>query len=207
MRTWPPSATSTCPGGSFSTPARPVPPGTYWSARYASIASGSTSCETPGSVSSAFSSEANASEPSGSCVQSRGFLPTPVPGEHEPLARPVPQCDREHARQVLGEPDPVLLVEVRDDGRVAGAADLVAALAELLAQLEEVVDLAVEDADDVTGLVLDRLAAGDEVDDLQAPVTEHAAAETVDRALVRPAMEERGVHPLDQGRVRRAGGC
>ena len=66
---------------------------------------------------------------------------------------------------------------MRDDGRVAGAADLVAALAELLAQLEEVVDLAVEDADDVAGLVLDRLAAGDEVDDLQPPVAEHAPAE------------------------------
>ncbi len=76
-----------------------------------------------------------------------------------------------------------------------------------LAQLEEVVDLAVEDGDDVTGLVPDRLAAGDEVDHLQAPVTEHAAAEAVDRALVRPAMEERGVHPLDEGCVRRAGGC
>ena len=70
-------------------------------------------------------------------------------------------------------------------GRVAGAADLVPASCELLAELEEVVDLAVEDADDVTGLVLDRLAAGDEVDDLQAPVAEHAAAERVDRALVR----------------------
>ena len=86
-------------------------------------------------------------------------------------------------------------------------ADLVAALAELFAQLEEVVDLAVEDADDVAGLVLDRLAARDEVDDPQPPVAEHAPAEAVDGALVRPAVDERGVHPLHEGRVRRARGC
>ena len=56
--------------------AGPCPPGTYWSARYASSAAGSSSRETPGSRSSAFSSEANASVPSGSRVQSSGFLPT-----------------------------------------------------------------------------------------------------------------------------------
>ena len=102
---------------------------------------------------------------------------------------------------------PVLLVEVRDDGRVAGAADLVAALAELLAKLEEVVDLAVEHGDDVSGLVLDGLAARDEVDDLQPPVPEHATAERVHRAFVGAAMEERGVHPLDDGPVSLARGC
>ena len=108
---------------------------------------------------------------------------------------------------MLGERRPVLLVEVGDDGRVACAPDLVAAFTQLLAELEEVVDLTVEDADDVAGLVRDGLAARDEVDDPQAPVPEHAAAEAVDGALVRAAVDERGVHPLDKRRVRRAGGC
>ena len=51
---------------------------------------------------------------------------------------------------------------------------------ELLAQLAEVVDLAVEDGDDVAGLVRDGLLAGLEVDHAQAAVAEHAAADGVD---------------------------
>ena len=50
-------------------------------------------------------------------------------------------------------------------GRVAGAADIVAARGEVVAELVEVVELAVEDGHDVVGLVGDRLAASDEVDD------------------------------------------
>ena len=101
----------------------------------------------------------------------------------------------------------MLLVEVRDDRRVAGAADIVAARGEVVAELVEVVELAVEDGHDVAGLVGDRLAASDEVDDTQAPVAEHAASEGVDRALVRPAVDERVVHRGDDGRVRVARRC
>ena len=61
-------------------------------------------------------------------------------------------------------------------------------------QLPEVVDLAVEYGDDVARLVRDRLASRLEVDHLQAAVAEHAAPERVDRALVRPAVDERCVH-------------
>ena len=68
-------------------------------------------------------------------------------------------------------------------------------------QLAEVVELAVEDRDDVAGFVRDRLAAGGEIDHLQPPVPEDAAAERVDRALVGPAVHEGVVHPLDERRV------
>ena len=44
------------------------------------------------------------------------------------------------------------------------------------AQLAEVVELAVEDRDDVAALALDRLVAGLQIDDREAPVAEHAAA-------------------------------
>ena len=74
---------------------------------------------------------------------------------------------------------------------------------QLRPELAEVVELAVEDGDDVAGLVRDRLAAGGEVDHLEPAVSEHATAERVDRTLVRPAMDERGVHPLDERRVGR----
>ena len=63
------------------------------------------------------------------------LLADAVAREHEPLARPVPQRDREHAREVLGETDAVLLVEMGEDRRVTRAPDLVAALAELFTQL------------------------------------------------------------------------
>ena len=74
---------------------------------------------------------------------------------------------------------------------------------ELVAQLAEVVELAVEDGDDVALLVCDRLAAGREVDHPQAPVPEHAPSERIDRPFVGPAVDERGVHPLDERCVRR----
>ena len=73
---------------------------------------------------------------------------------------------------------------------------------ELGAQLAEVVELAVEDGDDVAGLVRHRLAARLEVDHPQAPVAERAAAEGVDGALVGAAMDERCVHAGDERRDR-----
>ena len=71
------------------------------------------------------------------------------------------------------------------------------------AQLAEVVDLAVEDGGDVAALALDRLVAGREVDDREAPVAEHAAAEGGDRAVVGAAVDDRVVHRLDRSRIGR----
>src|SRR5439155_25453654 len=72
------------------------------------------------------------------------LLTEPVAYEHEPLAGAVPEADREHADEPSGKVEAPLLVRVRDEGRVAGAADLVPCGVELAAQLAEVVDLAVE---------------------------------------------------------------
>ena len=94
---------------------------------------------------------------------------------------------------------PSLLVEVRDDRRVARAAHLVAARGELLAQLVEVVELAVEDRHDLAALALDGLLARLEVDHAQAPMAEHARAEGVGRAVVGAAVHERVEHRVDVG--------
>src|SRR5207247_10011109 len=80
--------------------------------------------------------------------------------------------------------------------------NLVTGRGQLVAQRAEVVELAVEDRDDVAGLVCDRLAPGRQVDHLQAPVTEYAASELVDGAFVGPAVDEGRVHPLAERRVR-----
>ncbi len=92
----------------------------------------------------------------------------------------------------------MLLVGVRDDGRVARTGDPVTSGGQLLAQRPELVELAVEDAGDVALLVRHGLRAGIEVDHLQAPVAEHAAAERVHAALVGTAMTERVDHPLHE---------
>src|SRR5204863_97136 len=47
------------------------------------------------------------------------LLPYVVPRQHQPLARRVPERDREHPGQPPGEAEPVLLVQMRDDRRVS----------------------------------------------------------------------------------------
>jgi hypothetical protein len=132
------------------------------------------------------------------------LLADAVAREDEPLAAGIPQREREHAAEPLDEVDAVLLVQVRDHRRVARAAHLVTG--QLAAQLAEVVELAVEDGGHVARLIRHRLAARRQVDHLQAPVPEDAAAELVDAALVWPAVDERGVHTLDERRVGAARG-
>ena len=70
----------------------------------------------------------------------------------------------------------------------------------------EVVQLAVEDRDDVAGLVQRRLVAGLEVDDLEATMAEDATPERRDAAGVRTSMDERFGHARDDVRVGRSGG-
>ena len=77
---------------------------------------------------------------------------------------------------------------------------------EVAANLLEVVQLAVEDRDDVTGLVQHGLVAGLEVDDLEAAMAEDAAPERGDAAGVGAAVDERLGHAGDDVRVGRSGG-
>ncbi len=84
----------------------------------------------------------------------------------------------------------VLLVEVRECGRVAGAGEVVPLLLEAVAQLAEVVQLAVEDRDDAAVLVRDRLVAGCQVDHAQASIAERASSPLPDRAVIRAAMAD-----------------
>ena len=69
---------------------------------------------------------------------------------------------------------------------------------ELVAQLEEVVELAVEDRDDVARLVCDRLVAELGVDHLEPLVAENAGAEGVGRALVGAAVADARPHVVDE---------
>ena len=62
----------------------------------------------------------------------------------------------------------------------------------------EVVELAVEDGDDVAGLVRDRLVAELGVEHLEPLVAEHAGAEGVGRALVGAAVSDARPHVVDE---------
>ena len=105
---------------------------------------------------------------------------------------------------MLDERIAVLLVEVGQRRRVAGAAQVVALCLELGAQRAVVVDLAVEDGDDVAVLVRHRLVAGREVDHAEAAVAERAASERRGGAVIRAAMADRVARGADDRDVVRA---
>jgi len=72
---------------------------------------------------------------------------------------------------------------------------------ELRDQRLEVVDLAVEDHDDRAVLVVERLLAGGEVDDREAPVAEADARLDVQPAAVGTAVVLRLVHAVEERAV------
>ena len=74
-------------------------------------------------------------------------------------------------------------------------------LAQLVAQLPIVVDLAVEDDDDGAVLVVDRLVARLEVDHREALDPERDVAVSVEPAGVGPAVLERRAHPRRKPRI------
>lgn len=110
------------------------------------------------------------------------------PGQHRPVERldaepvprgeqlsrlRVPDREREHAVEARHARRAPLLIRVEDDLGIAPGDELVAARAQLLAQLPEVVDLAVEGHPVAARRVRHRLVArGREVDDREPPVAE-----------------------------------
>ena len=89
-------------------------------------------------------SEAKLSTPSRRAVEQR-LLADAVAGEEELLPTRVPEREREHAVELADAVDPMLLVEVGDDLRVALGGRACARAAGARPQLPVVVDLAVED--------------------------------------------------------------
>src|SRR5258706_16457953 len=99
-------------------------------------------------------------------VQER-LLAEPIPREQQPLARAIPDGQREHALQV-GDPGLALfLMEVDDHFRVAGGPEAMAGRLEAAAKLLKVVELAVEPRPDRPVFFRDRLVAAGAVDDRQ----------------------------------------
>ena len=132
--------------------------------------------------------------------------PVGVAREHEPAALRVPERDGEHAPQPLGEARAVLLVKVDEHLGVAVRREPVAGPLEVPPELTVVVELAVLDDRDAAVLVRDRLVAGREVDDREAPGSEPDGPVEVCAVRVRPALDEGCAHRREPAGVDGAAG-
>jgi hypothetical protein len=117
--------------------------------------------------------------------------------EQRPL-RLVPQRNAEHAAQAPEGIFSPLFVGVDDRLGITGGRETMAERFELRAQLEVVVDLAVEDDPDRAGLVVDRLAAAGKVDDAQSPHAQADARLHVDSLVVRPPVPDDFAHAVNE---------
>ena len=117
-----------------------------------------------------------------------------VAGEKQALRRPVPDREGEHAVELVEQASPSLLVEAEDDlGVGLGAGSVWPRASSSRAQLEEVVDLAVEGDGELAVLGEHRLApAPGEVEDGQPLVGEPQRALVEEALVVRPAVGEAG---------------
>jgi hypothetical protein len=127
-----------------------------------------------------------------------------VAREHEPAPPRVPDRDREHPAQPLGEAGPVLLVQVDERLGVAACPQHVPRPLKLAAELRVVVDLAVLDDDAASVLVRDRLVAVLEIEDREAPRGQGDAAVHVVAVAVGTTVDEQVAHRAQHFHVRAA---
>src|ERR671913_314111 len=85
------------------------------------------------------------------------FLTDAIAGEKQFLRSFVPDREGKHAAQVFRTVNAILIVSVNDRFRIAVGVKGVTKLFQLLAQLEIVVDLAVEDDPGAAIVIVDRL--------------------------------------------------
>ena len=133
--------------------------------------------------------------------------PEAVAREEQRAPPSVPDREGEHPPQAVEAAHPVSFVEAQQDLGVGARAKAGAGPEELLPELHEVVDLAVEHDPYRAVVVPHRLVAGGrEVDDAESPVPEPDRPIGVDALAVRPSVRERRAHPEQQVLPHRAGG-
>ena len=147
---------------------------------------------------SAFSSDANA-KPSGRVDVVERLDAEPVAGEEQLAAFVVGDREREHAGEVVDDVAAPLLEPAEDDLGVGVVGDEPpAAGLELAAQLGVVVDLAVEDEREVAIVAVERLVAGRDVDDREAPHPDREVRADVGALAVGAAVHDRTQHLFEQ---------
>ena len=115
----------------------------------------------------------------------------------QPLLARIPECESEHAAQVLEQTIAVRFVQADDHFAIAHRHESMAVRLELLAQLQVVVDLAVANQPDRALGIAQRLPPALQVDDRESPVSEHGAALPMDALAVRTAMRKSAQHRGD----------
>ena len=122
------------------------------------------------------------------------LLAQAVASEHEGPSPRVPDGNGEHPVEALDERGTVPLVEVDDDLGVRLRPERMPRPRQLIAQLFEVVDLAVEHGPDAPALVALGLVTGDKVDDPQPPDPERGVRIAVLAGGVRTAVHDGLTH-------------
>ncbi len=134
-------------------------------------------------------------------VEVEGLLAESVARAEERLAARVPDGEGEHADQVVEAALASVLIESEQHLRVRARAEAVALRLEPGAQLEEVVDLAVE-GEHRSGRSHHRLVRlGSEVEDRQAAVAEADTAVEVDAARIGTTVGEPIGHLVEDARI------
>ena len=110
----------------------------------------------------------------------------------------IPDGDPEHPAELLRKPRPVLLVEVRNDLRIAVREKRVAL--EAASHVAVVVQLAVLDRDDRPVLVRHGLMAARDVDDREAADAERDPVGDMCAAVARAAMDHEVCHRVEDRR-------
>ena len=114
----------------------------------------------------------------------------PVAREQQPPAARVPDCEREHAAEVIDAGIAPLLVGMDDGFGVATRPVAMTGGFELRADVGVVVDLAVEDDPDRPVFVRQRLMAGCHIDDAQPAMGQTGEVVDVDAGFVRATMPD-----------------
>ena len=120
----------------------------------------------------------------------------PISREQQAAAARIPERDRKLSVQGVHEVGARVLVEVHEHFGIGGRSKHVPARAQVVAQLNVVEDLAVEDDLDRSVFVRDGLPAAAEVDDAQPPMREADVVLRIDEEAVAvgAAMREHGGH-------------
>ena len=119
-----------------------------------------------------------------------------VPRAEKGAVRFIPNDEGEHAPQLFGQRLAPFLVAVQQHLGVRVGGEHVARRGELLAQLHEVVNFAVEHRHEVFVLVEHGLAAALQVDDGQPPVPQRRLPVHIKALAVRPAVGDEVGHGL-----------
>ncbi len=127
-----------------------------------------------------------------------------ITGQHQSPFTRIPQCNRKLTVQLLYKVQAMLLIRVDDDFGVRVRIEAMPGQFQLAAQLDVIEYLAIEDQLDGTGLVVNRLVTGGQINDAESRVRQANArravvAKTVRATVANGANHAREPRPVGHG--------